>query len=270
MTRHDAETRGDAAIVEAVGMGSEAERQLEIQSTVNQAVNQEGGVMSESMQTEGMQSFAARMEETVGGRADVGAAMGNAGRTVKDGIIGSLKGINEIEAEIVTLVRDTVANSIRATGNVSSDLVTVTRDVVKGAIAATEEVGTGLTLSTKSVAKGVIMGVSDVGGDIITAASSTVRAAVQGAADVGADVGLVARRAIDGSIEAASEVGGNVIQVAQSAGNAAIEAAGSIGNTAVSAVREVLLGLVGGVKDVAGAALPRPSQPQVIQPVAET
>ena len=33
--------------------------------------------------------------------------------------------------------------------------------------------------------------------------------------------------------------------------------AGDIGNAAVSTVREMLLGLVGGFKDVAGAALPK-------------
>jgi hypothetical protein len=39
--------------------------------------------------------------------------------------------------------------------------------------------------------------------------------------------------------------------------NGAIEAAGSIGNTAVKAVRDVLVNTVEGVKDIAGAALPK-------------
>jgi hypothetical protein len=33
-------------------------------------------------------------------------------------IVGSLKGINEFKAEIVTLVRHTVSNAIRVTGDV--------------------------------------------------------------------------------------------------------------------------------------------------------
>jgi hypothetical protein len=37
----------------------------------------------------------------------------------------------------------------------------------------------------------------------------------------------------------------------------AIEAAGSISKTAVKAVKEMLIGVVEGVRDVAGAALPK-------------
>src|SRR5574337_151795 len=110
---------------------------------------------------------------------DTSPTIGKAGTTVKDGIIQSLKGINEIEAEIVSLVRNTVSQSLRATGGVAGEAIGLTRDVVKGAIQATEEVGTGLVLSTKSVAKGVIMGVGDVGGDALSIAGQTVKAAVR-------------------------------------------------------------------------------------------
>ena len=37
-------------------------------------------------------------------------ALGKTGLSVKEGIVSSLKGINEIEAEIVTLVRNTDSN----------------------------------------------------------------------------------------------------------------------------------------------------------------
>ncbi len=40
--------------------------------------------------------------------------IGKAGIAVKEGIISSLQGINEIEAEIVSLVRNTVSNTLRA------------------------------------------------------------------------------------------------------------------------------------------------------------
>ena len=46
-------------------------------------------------------------------KVGIGENIGKTGTTVKDGIVGSLKGINEIEAEIVTLVRDTVSNASR-------------------------------------------------------------------------------------------------------------------------------------------------------------
>ena len=35
---------------------------------------------------------------------------------LREGVTGSLQGISEIEAEIVSLVKDTVANTLRATG----------------------------------------------------------------------------------------------------------------------------------------------------------
>ncbi len=96
--------------------------------------------------------------------AGIGGAIGSAGTAVKEGIVGSLKGISEIETEIVNLVRSTVSNALKATGAVASDSVAVTRDVIKGTLQATEEVGTGLIVSTKSVTKGVVLGVRDVGG----------------------------------------------------------------------------------------------------------
>jgi hypothetical protein len=76
--------------------------------------------------------------------------IGKAGTEVKEGISSSLKGINEIEAEIVSLVRNTVSNTLRAGGEVAGESLSITKDVVKGAISATEEVGTGLILSTKA------------------------------------------------------------------------------------------------------------------------
>jgi hypothetical protein len=48
------------------------------------------------------------MGEEVRTDAGVGESMGNAGATVKDSIIGSLRGLHEIEAELVSLVRHTL------------------------------------------------------------------------------------------------------------------------------------------------------------------
>ena len=73
-----------------------------------------------------------------------------AGAAVKEGIIGSLTGISEIEAEIVGLVRNTASNSFRASGAVASEGINVTPDIIKGAIQAMEEIGTGLQRLTTS------------------------------------------------------------------------------------------------------------------------
>jgi hypothetical protein len=47
--------------------------------------------------------------------------IGSAGTAVKKGIIGALKGLNEIEAEIVTLVRKTVSDAFKTTGGVAQE-----------------------------------------------------------------------------------------------------------------------------------------------------
>ncbi|HCC68870.1 MAG TPA: hypothetical protein DEP99_03180, partial [Nitrospiraceae bacterium] len=78
-------------------------------------------------------------------------------------------------------------------------------------------------------------------------------------------VALVARMAIDGVIEATKEIGGNVEETAKVAVGGAIEAAGTIGVTAVRAVTDMLVGVVEGVKEIAGAALPKP-RPTVATP----
>jgi hypothetical protein len=65
-----------------------------------------------------------------------GQELHKAGTTMKEGIVNSLKGINEIEAEIVTLARNTVSQTLRATGDVAKEGFGVTTDVIKGAIQA--------------------------------------------------------------------------------------------------------------------------------------
>ena len=71
-------------------------------------------------------------EEAAKGAEKTKERIGKAGSTVKEGIVGSLKGINEIEAEIVSLVRNTVSNTLQATGSVATEGVNVTKDVLKG------------------------------------------------------------------------------------------------------------------------------------------
>jgi hypothetical protein len=58
-------------------------------------------------------------------------------------------------------------------------------------------------------------------------------------------------------------MGGKVDEVAKVAIGGAIEAAGSIGNTAVKAVRDALIGVAEGTKDVLVAVLPKPRSSQI-------
>ena len=73
---------------------------------------------------------------------------------------------------------------------------------------------------------------------------------------------------MDGVIEATKEIGGNVEEVAQVAVGGAIETAGAIGNTALKAVKDMLVGVVEGVKEIASAALPKPrtTSPDITPP----
>ena len=68
---------------------------------------------------------------------------------------------------------------------------------------------------------------------------------------------MVAKRTLDGVVEATNETGGNAVETARAVASSAAEAVGGFGTTAVSSVRDILLGVVTGVKDVANAALPR-------------
>ena len=113
--------------------------------------------------------------EEVKGKGGVGETLGKAGTTVKDGIVGSLKGMQEIEAEIVNLTRKVVTDSLKATGSVAQETINVSKDVFKGAIEAADQMGTGLMESTKSVAKGILLAVKDVGGDTTQAATNLVK-----------------------------------------------------------------------------------------------
>ena len=63
--------------------------------------------------------------------ADPAEAIGKAGTTVKEGIVSSLKGINEIEAEIVSVVRSAVSSTLRTTGDIANETIKVTTDVTR-------------------------------------------------------------------------------------------------------------------------------------------
>jgi hypothetical protein len=95
------------------------------------------------------------MEETRTGEKErtAQADLGRAGTAVKEGVVRSLKGLNEIEAAIVNLVRNTVADALKLTADVTGMSINLSAEVIKGTIKATEEVGTGLVLSTKGVTK---------------------------------------------------------------------------------------------------------------------
>ena len=79
-------------------------------------------------------------------KTSVGETMGKAGTSVKEGIVSGLKGINEIETQMMGLVKDTVSETLKVTGSVVGETLAVTKEVLQGAVKAAEEVGTGLSV----------------------------------------------------------------------------------------------------------------------------
>jgi len=184
------------------------------------------------------------------------------GTAVKDGVVGGLKGINEIGTGLVDLVGNTLSGTLRTTGVVAKEGLSVAKDVVSGTVQTVADVGTGLTTNAKNVAKGVVTGVGEVGGDVVNVAQQTVKGVIMGVADIGAMVGEVAGRTARGTVETTKEIGGNVGGLARSTVEGTLEAADAIGGAAVKTATHILVSVVEGVKEVLSAALPRASAPR--------
>ena len=59
---------------------------------------------------------------------------GDIGTTVTNGIISSLRGLNDIETEMVNLGRNTVSQTLQATGGVTTESLAVINNVVQAAL----------------------------------------------------------------------------------------------------------------------------------------
>jgi hypothetical protein len=186
----------------------------------------------------------------------------SAGTAIKNGVVGSLKGVNEIETQLVSVVGNAVSDTLRTTGTVARDGLAIAKDVVSGTVQTVADVGTELTTSVKDMAKGVVTGVSEVGGDVLNVAQQTAKGVITGVADIGALVGDVANRTARGTIGTTKEIGENVGALARTTLEGTIAAADSIGGAAVKTVSHLLVSVVEGVKDVLNAALPRASAPK--------
>lgn len=202
-----------------------------------------------------------KMAEGVENEASVGSTLSSAGAAVKDSIVGSVHGLNDIGTEIVSLVSHTVSNTVRQTGDVATTAVTVAGEVVKGTMKTTEAVGTGLIGSSTTVGQSLVTGVRDVGSEVLALGRQAVQGTVTGVAEIGAEVGTVANNAMRGMVEITRETGGNVGAAARDAATGTLAAASEISHQAVKAVTGVLVDVVDGVKEVLGAVLPRPASP---------
>ncbi|MBI5444231.1 MAG: hypothetical protein HY900_23850 [Deltaproteobacteria bacterium] len=99
--------------------------------------------------------------------------------TLTDGVIGALRAVGDIEAELLGLLRNTVSGTLRSAGAVASEGVGVVQNVLTGAVQATQTVGTEVVGGARNLAADLTAGAADVlvgvvGGvrDVATAAVS--------------------------------------------------------------------------------------------------
>jgi hypothetical protein len=80
------------------------------------------------------------------------------------GNAGSLRGIDELESDLVNLARNTISNTLRATGAVGTEAVDVTRTTVNAAAQGIGDIGTTAITSVRDILVSVVEGIKDVAG----------------------------------------------------------------------------------------------------------
>jgi len=170
--------------------------------------------------------------------------------SVKDTLVGSIKGTGEIVTTVVDTVSGTLVSTIKSTGAVGTALTSTVSDVLRGAITGTAQVGGDLGATAKGGVIGVLKGTKEVGAEAVGTISTSARVLVKSAAEVGGDVGLVARNAVEGAIAGAKSVGLGAEEAASAAATGALKGAGEISQEAVEQVQRAVTGVIAGVKVV--------------------
>jgi len=108
-------------------------------------------------------------------RTDIKATIGKAGATVKDGLLSGLKGIGEIETQIVTLVSNTVSDTLKATGSVADETVNVTRSVLQGTFKAAGSLGNTAVKAVMDVLVSAVECVKDIASTALADVAPSLR-----------------------------------------------------------------------------------------------
>ena len=108
-------------------------------------------------------------------RTDIKATIGEAGTTVKEGALSSLKGVNEMETLIVTLVRKTVSYTLKATGSVADETVNVTRSVLQGTFKAAGSLGNTAVKAVMDVLVSAVECVKDIASTALADVAPSLR-----------------------------------------------------------------------------------------------
>ncbi|MEJ2070706.1 MAG: hypothetical protein P8X58_09930 [Syntrophobacterales bacterium] len=119
-------------------------------------------------------------------KGGAGESLGKAGTKVKDGIVGSLKGIQEIETEIVNVTRQTnlVKGAVRGASEVGGDVALVARSAVSGVMEAAGQAGSNVGSATKAAVTGAMEAASSLSQTAITGVRDVLVTAVGGLKDV--------------------------------------------------------------------------------------
>lgn len=131
--------------------------------------------------------------------------------------------------------RPRLVDSLKAGGQVESEIVGLVRNAVSDTLQATGSVAA----ETVEVARTVVSG------------------AIQAGEAVGTDAGRAMKRAVDGIAAGVLDSGGNVGRVLVQGLNGTLVVAGSVGLGTVRIAKDILVGVVGGAKEVLGTALPQ-------------
>jgi hypothetical protein len=95
---------------------------------------------------------------------------------VKDGIISGIKGINEIETQMVSLVRNTVKEGAA----VGADLGQVARRTLDGVMEAARETGSNVEEFAKVTVNGAVDAAGSIGNNAVKTVSEVLTNAVEG------------------------------------------------------------------------------------------
>lgn len=189
------------------------------------------------------------------------------GETVKQSIIGSVRGTGEVVNAVTDTVTGTVASALRGAGNIGQALTGAVSDVARGVIHGTREVGGDLGAAAKGAMIGTLRGVKEVGGAAIDTVGATVENLVKTTADVGGDIGAAAKQAIESTLQGARSVGVDAFDAAGAAAGGAVRAAAQAGGDVARVAKSAVGGTISGARESASTP-PRRHRPRPVAPCA--
>lgn len=175
---------------------------------------------------------------------------------LKDSLMGTIRGVGEVEHEVMATVQSSLVDLLRTAGSISLEGVELTRDLLKETFSAVEEVGGGIIGSVSTLAKGFIGGLSTVGGGILSVSGRTVHGVIQGVAQVGSDVGGMTAAAANFSLKTTRDLFRNVEDTAKTLATGGIDVAALTVGATIQVTRSILIATVIGCKEVVCAVLP--------------